>query len=100
MQNIINALPLSETRKFILPDYDVYTQKNILYVINNKTIFPELIIDKETKEIKTLIKLKIQILPIQQIKIKKSNNYAYIDLNKIIFPLKLRKIRDGDMFIP
>jgi tRNA(Ile)-lysidine synthase len=100
LQNIINALPLSETRKFILLDYDVYTQKNILYVINNKTIFPELIIDKETKEIKTLIKLKIQILPIQQIKIKKSNNYAYIDLNKIIFPLKLRKIRDGDMFIP
>lgn len=36
----------------------MFILKNILYVINNKTIFPELIIDKETKEIKTLIKLK------------------------------------------
>lgn len=100
IQNIIKTLHKNETRQFILPDYNVYTQKSILYVINNHTTFPEITITKNRKTIKEPFELNIQILPADGLIIDKRPNFAFMDLEKIKFPLKLRKIKEGDSFVP
>lgn len=45
-------------------------------------------------------KIKVSILPIQELNMKTSANYAYLDLDKIKFPLTIRYWRDGDYFYP
>jgi tRNA(Ile)-lysidine synthase len=71
-----------------------------LYVINNHTTFPEITITKNRKTIKEPFELNIQILPADGLIIDKRPNFAFMDLEKIKFPLKLRKIKEGDSFVP
>jgi tRNA(Ile)-lysidine synthase len=100
IQNIIKALPKNETRQFILPDYNVYTQKNKLYVINNHTTFPEITITKNRKTIKEPFEINIKIVSSNELSINKMPYFAFMDMEKIKFPLKLRKIKEGDSFVP
>ncbi|MDI3545458.1 MAG: tRNA(Ile)-lysidine synthase [Rikenellaceae bacterium] len=122
IQNIIKALPKNETRQFILPNYNVYTQKSTLYVINNHTTFPEITITKNIKTIKEPFEINIKIVSSDELSINKiifeewkkfSDNkssdelsinkmphFAFMDIEKINFPLKLRKIKEGDSFVP
>jgi tRNA(Ile)-lysidine synthase len=100
IQNIRKALPKYETRKFILPDYTVYTHKRKLFVINNQTTFPEVTITKNLNNIKEPFEINFQILSADELIIDKRPNIAFMDLEKIKFPLKLRKIKDGDSFVP
>lgn len=100
IQNIIKALPKNETRQFILPDYNVYTQKSNLYVINKNTIFPEITIAKNNKTIKEPFEINIKIVSSDELSINKMPHFAFMDIEKIKFPLKLRKIKDGDAFVP
>ncbi|HOL74282.1 MAG TPA: tRNA lysidine(34) synthetase TilS [Bacteroidales bacterium] len=100
IQNIIKALPKNETRQFILPDYNVYTQKSKLYVINNHTTFPEITITKNRKTIKEPFEINIKIVSSDELSINKMPHFAFMDIEKINFPLKLRKIKEGDSFVP
>ncbi|MDN5355881.1 MAG: tRNA(Ile)-lysidine synthase [Rikenellaceae bacterium] len=100
IQNIIKALPKNETRQFILPDYNVYTQKSTLYVINNHTTFPEITITKNIKTIKEPFEINIKIVSSDELSINKMPHFAFMDIEKINFPLKLRKIKEGDSFVP
>ncbi|MDD3630900.1 MAG: tRNA lysidine(34) synthetase TilS [Bacteroidales bacterium] len=100
IQNIIKALPKNETRQFILPNYNVYTQKSTLYVINNHTTFPEITITKNIKTIKEPFEINIKIVSSDELSINKMPHFAFMDIEKINFPLKLRKIKEGDSFVP
>ncbi|HQP90257.1 MAG TPA: tRNA lysidine(34) synthetase TilS [Bacteroidales bacterium] len=100
IQNIIKALPKNETRQFILPDYNVYTQKSNLYVINKNTISPEITIAKNNKTIKEPFEINIKIVSSDELSINKMPHFVFMDIEKVKFPLKLRKIKDGDAFVP
>lgn len=45
-------------------------------------------------------KIQCSIVPIKELHIKNSQNYAYIDYDKLEFPLTLRQLKDGDYFYP
>ncbi|MDR0332234.1 MAG: tRNA lysidine(34) synthetase TilS [Dysgonamonadaceae bacterium] len=58
-----------------------------------------LYIDKTSQEISTPIRLNISIkeMPVE---IKKEKRFLYVDVEKLTFPLELRKWQSGDWFIP
>ena len=57
-------------------------------------------IKKEDKSVTYPIKLSFDTLPNNDIEINPSANVAYLDFDKISFPLRLRKWQQGDYFYP
>jgi len=57
-------------------------------------------IKKEDKNVTYPIKLSFDTLPNSEIKINPDANLAYLDYDKISFPLEVRKWRQGDYFYP
>ncbi len=57
-------------------------------------------IHEKDREIEHPEKLSISIEEIDSVKIKKSNNYAFIDYDQLKFPLMIRKWEQGDYFYP
>lgn len=45
-------------------------------------------------------KIQCTLVPIQEVKIKTSNRYAYFDADKLEFPLIIRYSKEGDYFYP
>ena len=45
-------------------------------------------------------KIQCSLIPIQELNIKPSNRYAYLDADKIEFPLMIRYYKEGDYFYP
>ncbi|MBW6492271.1 MAG: tRNA lysidine(34) synthetase TilS [Lentimicrobium sp.] len=61
----------------------------------------EVLIEEGTTEMRKPVQLKFSLLDNNPIlKINKSPSVAMLDASKIIWPLKLRKWKDGDTFIP
>jgi tRNA(Ile)-lysidine synthase len=57
-------------------------------------------INKLDKNVTYPIELSLNHLPKESVDIKKESNFAYLDEGKLIYPLELRKWRNGDVFQP
>lgn len=66
--------------------------------INETNIFLE--IKKENKIVTNPIKLSFDNVPNENIKINPNKKIAYLDYDKLSYPLKLRKWKQGDYFYP
>jgi tRNA(Ile)-lysidine synthase len=67
----------------------------------DKDIAVESVIEEDVTEIKKPVHLKFTTLTNSpELKINKSGNVAFLDASKLKYPLKLRKWKEGDAFIP
>lgn len=69
-------------------DKDESTSENPIYVF------------EETRSLESPLKIKFEVLDYDKLTIIKESKHAFIDLKKLSFPLKLRKWKPGDRFIP
>ena len=73
----------------------------ITEVSQNNDNIDELLVYEDTTKIETPIKLDIRITKENEIlKINTDRNWAYLDFDKLKFPLLLRKWKKGDYFVP
>lgn len=72
-------------------------------IISEKTkndVLTSVCITKEDSEIYFPIKLKIKLIERNQVELTTEKTIAFIDADKIIWPLELRKWQAGDSFVP
>ncbi|PCI97922.1 MAG: tRNA lysidine(34) synthetase TilS [Flavobacteriales bacterium] len=97
VSDIIAGLENQSGKSYYSPTHQIVKDREFLLLNDIEEIFTE----------KTLIK-SIEDLPfkseliedISNLKIEKSNNYAYLDADKIQFPMVLRTWKNGDAFKP
>jgi tRNA(Ile)-lysidine synthase len=102
VKEIQKAFDEQPGKQFISPTHVLVKDRDQL-VITAKDIsgFTSLEISEETKELTTpTFKLSIEITPNLKSKIQTAKSIATLDLEKLKFPLKLRKWKEGDWFIP
>lgn len=76
-------------------------ERILLYPLKeNAANSQEYFIYPETIKLDEPFKLTIQKLTTSDIEINKASSHAYLDFDKLNYPLKLRKWRAGDSFIP
>ena len=103
--DIYNSLQAQSGKTFTSPTHSIIKDRDFL-IIKPKTdndIQSEFLIKEEDTEIKYPIKLKISFLKggIDTIPTKEfTTNKAFIDADKITFPLTLNKWKQGDKFMP
>lgn len=71
----------------------------LLYPIKKDDIIP-VEIKKDVKSVTNPVSLTFDILPINRVKILPQANKAYIDADKLTWPLTIRKWKQGDVFYP
>jgi tRNA(Ile)-lysidine synthase len=101
VEDIINSLLRESGKVFYSKTHQIVKDRNYLFIneIEQNNI-KDLMIEKDIRSIENPIKLNIQIAENLNFKIPTAKNIACIDLDTIAFPLKLRKWREGDNFIP
>ena len=102
VDDILAALDSEPGRQFLSPSARIIKDRLFLILTQlGQTDFTTLLIQKDDKEV-TLpdAKLSISIEHTAKIKIKKEKEYAYLDMDKLEFPLVLRLWKKGDYFYP
>ena len=102
VDDMLAALDSEPGRLFLSPSARIIKDRLFLILTQlGQTDFTTLLIQKDDKEI-TLpdAKLSISIEHVAKIKIKKEKEYAYLDMDKLDFPLVLRLWKKGDYFYP
>ncbi len=102
IEDVKNALNASSGKVFYSSTYRLI--KDRVYFLIDKIEKSEsenqiFFIDSATREILNPISLEIKVTDIPK-SLNKSNNVLYADIAKLSFPLKLRKWKSGDWFIP
>jgi tRNA(Ile)-lysidine synthase len=100
ISDIFNSLYSQPGKKFYSTTHTLIKDRKyfLLSESKNKTNKEKLITAK-TKKISTPISLSFSTIP-SPLKYSNNPNIALIDIKKIIFPLKVRKWKKGDYFIP
>ena len=97
--DIVNLLDAQSGKQVYSEDYRLIKNRNVLLLVQkfNSNTDECYYINKEDKSIESPISLKIA-------NVEKISEYlpntAYIDTDKLVFPLKLRKCLKGDYFFP
>lgn len=101
IQSVITSLTSESGKQFFSTNYRVIKDRNHLIVspISEKED-KEYSIERNQDEIRVPIHLKFEYLKKDKITIEKDRNYAFLDVNKLKFPLILRKWQKGDYFFP
>ena len=96
----INKALISQSGKqFFSETHQLLIDRKYLFVKQKKILFDkEIFISHETMEITSPINLSFSTTKTN--KYNANSNYAYIDFDKLEFPLTLRKWKNGDKFIP
>ena len=96
---INKALRSQSGKQFFSDTHQLLIDRKSLIIKEKKILFDaEFSIPIETIEITKPINIRFSTK--KQIKYNTESNYAYIDFEKLEFPLKLRKWKIGDKFIP
>lgn len=103
IKDIESAIVLSKNGlQFTSNTHTIFIEKNHVFISKRncrETSFT--LFENMPKQITfNEIKIKISILPINELNIKTSEKYAYFDAEKIEFPLKMRYLEMGDYFYP
>lgn len=76
-------------------------RENILIKEKNQEVDKVYLINENDEESEAPVKLKLSKQPFNtSINLKKDSSLAYFDFDKLTFPLKIRKWRRGDRFVP
>lgn len=104
IDNLIPILDTTSGKQFFSSTHRLVKDRELLIIaqINSNTDeIDELLIFEETNRIKSPISIDFRITKENEIlKINTDRNWAYLDFDKLKFPLVLRKWRKGDFFIP
>ncbi len=102
VSNIIQALEGIPGKKFLSQTHQLLIdrQKILISTLESKTDHEEYEIHQDTRAVEFPIQLRIDVLPAENYFIPKESNIAALDLDKLSFPLHLRKWKEGDAFIP
>jgi len=96
---INKALRNQPGKQFFSETHQLLIDRNFLFIKQKKISFDkEILIPVEKKEITSPINLSFSTT--KKNKYNTNSNYAYIDFDKLEFPLTLRKWEEGDKFIP
>ncbi len=68
---------------------EISEQKNEIFVLNNQNKF-----------VTSQVKLTFKQIPIDEVELLPNSHYAFLDSDKIEFPIVLRKWKEGDKFRP
>ena len=97
--DILNSIPGKQVHS---PTHRIIKDREYLIIteLNTNKSEQEYIIEQGTSEITIPINLHIDLLNNINYKIPLTSNISSIDFNSLEFPLKLRKWRTGDKFMP
>lgn len=101
--NINASLGKQSGTKFLSSTHELVIDRGKLLIseITHKKEYEEYDICEGVDEVAEPIKIKIKRVEIDKSKpIQADNNIAFLDLNKLTFPLKIRKFQRGDVFYP
>lgn len=104
VDNILDQKNLTETKVIENDNYRVLRDKKQLIISKNaEKSFSRILINKNSKKVHLNENqfLRVHHLPIGKLsKIVESNDYAYIDADKLNYPLIIRKPASSDYFYP
>jgi tRNA(Ile)-lysidine synthetase, N-terminal domain/tRNA(Ile)-lysidine synthetase, C-terminal domain len=103
VKDIIDNLNSSSGKVFLSTQYRVIKDRQFLLLSkigDASNIGYEIFIHEGTNEILFPIHLKISVVNKNTIYVNKPGRFLFSDAEKVRFPLKLRKWKDGDWFVP
>jgi tRNA(Ile)-lysidine synthase len=99
--DIYNALDGESGKKFFSPTHILLKdRKNLIISTSKPAEFLSVEIGENISEIEYPISLKIEKIKNENVKISQKQNMAFLNFDKLKFPLILRKWQVGDSFIP
>ena len=101
IDDIYNSIDAIAGKQFYSPSHKLVKDREqlIIYPLKEKE-FKEYIIKEGVFEIDVPISIKLEYLDINNFVISRESNIACFDVDKIKFPLIVRKWRTGDLFYP
>jgi tRNA(Ile)-lysidine synthase len=103
VEDIIDNLDTTSGKVFFSERYRVIKDRQYLVlseIADSNNFDTEIIIYEGMTEILYPIHLKINVVNINSIEMNKSGRFLFSDAEKVRFPLKLRKWKEGDWFVP
>ena len=103
VEDIIDNLNSSSGKVFLSKQYRVIKDRQFLLlskIADKNNIDSEILIHEGTNEILWPIHLKITVVNKNAIDVNKQGRFLFSDAGEVRFPLKLRKWKDGDWFVP
>lgn len=90
------------SKEFLSATHRVILDRANLIIVSNSTAQQDYIVfDKIPNQINfNNYKIDCSIVPIEKLNIKKSSNYAYVDADKLEFPMLIRYLKTADYFYP
>lgn len=103
VEDIIDNLNSSSGKVFLSKQYRIIKDRQFLLlskIPDANNFDSEILIYEGTNEILSPIHLKINVVNKNAINVNKACRFLFSDAEKVHFPLKLRKWKDGDWFVP
>lgn len=102
LNDILNSIKSTSGKQFISPSHKLIKDREFFIISRlSEELDKDFFICKIDKEINEPIKIKLSILDVDaKYKLSKNKNVADIDIDILNFPLKLRKWKKGDYFMP
>lgn len=100
--NIINAMDGISGKKFLSQAWQLVIDRDkmIISAIQQKEVFFDILIDEDIEKISKPIPLTFERLDAKDFSIPLESNIAALDVDRLQFPLIIRKWEQGDTFIP
>ncbi|MCC7332221.1 MAG: tRNA lysidine(34) synthetase TilS [Flavobacteriales bacterium] len=102
VESIVNSLGKQSGKNFLSKTHILIKDRNSLIIQPKISKKSDEIVIQSMSDFKNLpIQIEAQLIKKNQLKLNSNpKKYAFFDSNKLCFPLKLRKWRVGDKFIP
>lgn len=102
VHNIINAMDGISGKKFLSQAWQLVIDRDkmIISAIQQKEVFFDILIDEDIEKISKPIPLTFERLDAKDFSIPLGSNIAALDVDRLQFPLIIRKWEQGDTFIP
>ncbi len=98
---IYDCLKSDSGKQFFSSTHRIIKDRNFLLIVPiRQENMEEILIDKEEIKIKYPINMTLKIISRAELNLDKNNKKAYFDADLIRFPLKIRKWKTGDVFVP
>ena len=101
-REIVASMNAQTGKMFLTPTYQLNVDRDFLFIKKcEENPYVELVITEETKQISTPFgQLSFAYLDAKKVTFDDDNNKAFLDADKIKFPLKIRQWQYGDRFQP
>ena len=101
VSDIIQSLDSEPGKRFLSRSHELVIDRNMLIVSDAVDETGETVkISQSVKEIFSPVHLLMEILEYQDQEIPKSPDIAWLDYDKLSFPLEIRNYQPGDAFVP